>query len=268
MGATINLGSVGPGKLRLPPRSSDQRTSLSGPAIPPTMDLRTVGPGKLRLPPRDYGPAVQAFTAATLGTIPLPGPGPSPQAVLQFRAPPRSTAIGGAAAPIAGLAVSNSVLYGVLFPAPAQVGFIPQLGPGAGPFSNIQFQSNIASTTFPSATGLDLSGQAISVSVAYADLAGSSGVMGGLTVTHSVVYGAGGANALGISPGLSISASLAYGVMTGSGQASGLAVANSLAVTLGVSADFQPFIPMTATTDVRLRIGYEPWQVGKSGTIG
>lgn len=268
MGATINLGSVGPGKLRLPPRSTDQRTSLSGPAVPPTMDLRTVGPGKLRLPPRDYGPAVQAFTAATLGLVPLPGPGFSPQAVLQFRSPPRSTAIGGTAAPISGLVVSHSVLYGVLFPAPAQVGFIPTLGPGAGPFSDIQFQPNISSTTFPSATGLTLSGQIVSVSVAYADLAGSSGPTGGLAVTHSVVYGAGSGTPLGISPGLSISASLAYGAMTGSGQVLGLAVSNSLAVILGVSADFQPFIPMTATTDVRLRIGYEPWKVGKSGTIG
>jgi hypothetical protein len=269
----LNPQAVGPGKLNLPPRSN-VAAALTAPFPPPppapTMNLGLVGPGKLRLPPRDYGPVSATTTpAATLGLVPPPGPGVSPGSLLQFRSFPYATTAPGINAPISGLLVSNSLIYGAVTPATLATPFIPGPGaPGPSPFNNLQFTSFPYDTSNPSATNITLAGGILqSNSTFYGNLT-AVGALSSLLQSNSTVYGSLTGVTAGQMNGLFGSASLFYGNLVGIGGLAGVSLSNSLVYALQVGSGFQPFVPNTPVLDVRTDTGYEPWSVRPGKTIG
>lgn len=208
-----------------------------------------------------------------LGYIPQPG-NPSlssPSNSLQFGqlsgrpAPSQAPAF----APIQGMAVSTSLVYGAVINSIVNVGFIPQPGPGVSPFNNNQFLTSAdGGTSSPSPTTLSLQGISVSASTVYITSSPQVAQAMGIAVSTSTVYGLGTAQTAGSMTGIAVSTSLVYGEIDGLGSMQGLSISQSTASVLGIGGSFQPLVPMTAVVDVRLGVGYQPWKVHPSGTSG
>ena len=233
------------------------------------LSQRYIGPAEFNLPPRCTDNAVSTLQQPPQTPALPPGPGVQPQARLQFFTPPRSTASTTTAAPIGGVAASHSVFYAPLGLAIKNLGFIPQGGPGVAPFSNNQFLQSPGSTTNPVNAPTFISGISVSQSMAYASMFGTGVVASAISISGSVVFGLGQPQTAGsTTTGLAASASLVYASSVSLGLMNATAISQSDCQTITSGGLIQPLVPMTSVTDVRLRIGYQPWRVNRDDVIG
>lgn len=214
--------------------------------------------------------AIFVPSPAPIGIVPIrpgPGPGISPNLETQFTTPPLSRDPATIVAAVAGIAVSHSVSYGQMGIAVPIIGFTPVTGPSLlEPFNGNQFIPPPLDTSQPSPLTTNLAGVAASTSVGYGLLTGA-GELDGLSVSVSVSYGNGTALPAGSMSGIAISHSVSYGNLLGTGALSGYSQSASLTLAQGVGSGFQPYIPNTAVVDVRLGVGYQPWQVNKRDDV-
>lgn len=201
--------------------------------------------------------------------IPSPvGRGYQPLGDSIFLGPPLSTTIPTIVAQLAGVLPSSSVFYGALNLKPANVGYIPQPGPGfASPFNLDQFVGQIGDTSQSSGLPAFTGGVLASSSLFFGVLTGS-GSLSGVLPSSSTLFGPLTSVPIGNINGLFASSSVMYGSLTGAGALSGLFVGNTLLSVQQLGGAFIPLVPMTAVTDVRLNIGYQPWKVHPDDTIG
>jgi hypothetical protein len=220
------------------------------------------------------GPATAPPPASiNVGFVPQPGSPAlsSPRNMLQFDGASGISVAPAVPAPISGILASNSTLYSpISIFAPLSVGFVPTPGPGIGPFSNGQFDTFTWATSNPSPTTASMVGVVSSSSVLYLGTGPTAGQLNGIIPIHSTVYGTATGLLAGSMTGILASQSVTFGGVNGTLDMSfALSQSNSTVSTLQAgSGNFQPLVPFTAVVDVRLNIGYQPWNVRPVGTIG
>lgn len=227
------------------------------------------------LPRRDTSQALHAFrggmvTPASQGSIPGPrgGVGTQPRGEAFFASPPVSNAPPAIVAQLAGLLPSQTVVYAGLTLLAPQVGLVPPPGPGLGaPFNLNQFEQQLSSTSNSSGTGIAIAGQFASTSALYGALTGA-GALSSLLPSSSLLSAPLTSVAQGSLTGIFAANSLLYGSLTATGTLNGLFVSNSLLQAQQIGGAFIPLIPMTAVTDVRLNVGYQPWKLHPDDVIG
>lgn len=212
-------------------------------------------------------------TVTNVGFVPQPGSPnlQSPRNNLQFDGASGISLPAAIPAPVSGILASSSVVYGNISRfAPLSLGFVPQPGPGIGPFSNNQFETFTWATSNPSPTTTNLSGTVYSGSVLYLATGSVAGSLAGQIPVSSVVYGSIQGLLAGSMTGILASSSVTYSGVGGILDLSfALSQSNSTITMLQAgSGNFQPLVPFTAVVDVRLNIGYQPWRVHPEGTIG
>lgn len=212
----------------------------------------------------------QGIVNANIGYIPQPpGPDVQPKGSFLFVPSIGATTAPSFSAPVGGVLASSSVLLASLSLVAPQVGFIPQ--PGSpnllSPFNAGQFVAAPGSTDFPSVLPTLITGSFSSTSVFYASLVGS-GALSGIFPSQSVFSASLESISQGSSSGLWASSSVIYGGVVGIGALSGVTISNSLVTMTGLTGQFVPLVPMTAVTDVRLNIGYQPWKLHPGDVIG
>lgn len=212
-----------------------------------------------------------AIVLTVEGSIPttMGGRWDQPLGASLFSKPPLSTQPPNIVAPLGGTTAPGSVFYATLSLLAAQVGFIPRPGPGlASPYNIGQFvpQAGDTSTSSGSVTPVQ-AGQLAGTSVFYALLTGS-GALSGIFPSGSVFLGSVTSIPIGQMSGVMAAGSAFYANLTGVGALSGETIGGSIITSNQLGGAFIPLVPMTAVTDVRLNIGYQPWKLHPGDVIG
>lgn len=169
-----------------------------------------------------------------------------------------------------GAFLSESLLYGQMSLAlqTINVGYIPRPGPHlSSPFNLNQFVFRY-DTSIPSPRTILTTGVLFGTSSIEMSVSQNLGSLGGYLVSQSQIQGLATAQTAGSIFGYLDSHSTLYAELLGSGALQGLFQGNSSASVLGIGGAFQPLLPMTATVDVRLGVGYQPWKARPVGENG